>query len=372
MPRHKYIGIISRNGYLFKQNDNYLETIVSFETLANDPKISNIKKPHYQGALIEKKCNEMVEEYLKNPTLLRLKNKIIIGCLHNNWYIVDGQHRLEMALMLYNNSKHCINDNLVFCWKECKDDEELKELFCSLNKDSVKNKFYMDTNDYKEMIIIDFKNKMKKYRKDFFNRRKCETSRIYCIEEFMEKLISGNYFELPQCKTGSTSYDFLMKKNKEFYEICNYKINFQLNPGLFLNSEIKKAQESEFIVSLKNNNFIDWVLNPHENQPYHKYIVKKKNISKSLRNRVWIKEFNNDTDKAKCPIHYCNTILERNTKNGWHCGHVISEKNGGETNIGNLRPICGSCNNSMGSMNWNTWENSTKNNEMNTCIESTI
>ena len=69
------------------------------------------------------------------------------------------------------------------------------------------------------------------------------------------------------------------------------------------------------------------------------------------------------------PRHKYIGIISRN---GWHCGHVISEKNGGETNIGNLRPICGSCNNSMGSMNWTTWENSTKNNEMNTCIESTI
>jgi 5-methylcytosine-specific restriction endonuclease McrA len=33
------------------------------------------------------------------------------------------------------------------------------------------------------------------------------------------------------------------------------------------------------------------------------------------------------------------------------CGHVKAEANGGETTVDNLRPICASCNSSMGTMN---------------------
>jgi 5-methylcytosine-specific restriction endonuclease McrA len=35
----------------------------------------------------------------------------------------------------------------------------------------------------------------------------------------------------------------------------------------------------------------------------------------------------------------------------FHVGHVISEKAGGTHEINNLRPICASCNHSMGSEN---------------------
>ena len=35
----------------------------------------------------------------------------------------------------------------------------------------------------------------------------------------------------------------------------------------------------------------------------------------------------------------------------FHCGHVLSVKNGGLTTIENLRPICTKCNQSMQTMN---------------------
>ena len=35
----------------------------------------------------------------------------------------------------------------------------------------------------------------------------------------------------------------------------------------------------------------------------------------------------------------------------FHCGHIISEANGGEIKLDNLRPICHSCNSSMGTVN---------------------
>jgi len=42
-------------------------------------------------------------------------------------------------------------------------------------------------------------------------------------------------------------------------------------------------------------------------------------------------------------------VLISNTM--FHVGHVISEKAGGTHEINNLRPICASCNHSMGSEN---------------------
>lgn len=39
----------------------------------------------------------------------------------------------------------------------------------------------------------------------------------------------------------------------------------------------------------------------------------------------------------------------------FECGHVVSEKDGGNMSVDNLKPICGQCNRSMGSQNMNDY-----------------
>jgi len=51
---------------------------------------------------------------------------------------------------------------------------------------------------------------------------------------------------------------------------------------------------------------------------------------------------------AKC---YCCDIEALHITKSWHCGHVIAEHNGGLLEVENLRPVCGSCNSSMGTQN---------------------
>lgn len=75
--------------------------------------------------------------------------------------------------------------------------------------------------------------------------------------------------------------------------------------------------------------------------------TKKKTIPKSLKIAVWNKYIGEDIGKAKCLC--CN--LTDITQLKFHTGHVIAEANGGETNIDNLRPICETCNKSMGTKN---------------------
>lgn len=73
---------------------------------------------------------------------------------------------------------------------------------------------------------------------------------------------------------------------------------------------------------------------------------KKERIPAAVRNTVWLK-YIKDKNDARC---YC-CKLEKITTANWHCGHVISEKNGGKVHIDNLRPICAGCNCSMGKTN---------------------
>ena len=39
----------------------------------------------------------------------------------------------------------------------------------------------------------------------------------------------------------------------------------------------------------------------------------------------------------------------------FHCGHIIAVSKGGDTTCDNLKPICQSCNSSMGNMNMNNF-----------------
>ena len=41
----------------------------------------------------------------------------------------------------------------------------------------------------------------------------------------------------------------------------------------------------------------------------------------------------------------------------FECGHIISDYNKGKISLDNLRPICSSCNKSMGRQNWDDFEN---------------
>ena len=64
---------------------------------------------------------------------------------------------------------------------------------------------------------------------------------------------------------------------------------------------------------------------------------------------MWNKYIGEEIGKTKCLC--CNDRFI--TQMQFHCGHIISEINGGKTNIDNLKPICSICNFSMGRKNMN-------------------
>jgi 5-methylcytosine-specific restriction endonuclease McrA len=70
----------------------------------------------------------------------------------------------------------------------------------------------------------------------------------------------------------------------------------------------------------------------------------KVKISHSLRRNVWNMYIGEDIGSSTCPCCDITKITQLN----FDCGHVKPESSGGQTNINNLRPICGSCNTSMG------------------------
>lgn len=72
----------------------------------------------------------------------------------------------------------------------------------------------------------------------------------------------------------------------------------------------------------------------------------KEKIPVPVKNALWSLHFqNNITGICQC----CKT--ENISRNNFDCGHIVSEKYGGNVELTNLRPICRACNSSMGTMN---------------------
>jgi len=71
---------------------------------------------------------------------------------------------------------------------------------------------------------------------------------------------------------------------------------------------------------------------------------KKDNIPKRIKELVWI-TYNGELFSKKCFVSWCNNIT--NVFN-FHTGHDIPNSKGGTLDIENLKPICSSCNLSMG------------------------
>ncbi len=96
------------------------------------------------------------------------------------------------------------------------------------------------------------------------------------------------------------------------------------------------------IIEIKIKEVIREVIVIEDDIPY-----KKKRIPLVVKRKVWDKWVGKSIGTCLC---LCCKLTEI-SQMSFHCGHVVSEKNGGKINVDNLRPICQSCNSSIGIQN---------------------
>jgi len=77
----------------------------------------------------------------------------------------------------------------------------------------------------------------------------------------------------------------------------------------------------------------------------------RKTIPKKIRGEAWKTQFG-DSTKGSC--FCCKKGLD--VFDDWHAGHIVSHSNGGTDTAINLRPVCGSCNLSMGTENMDVFK----------------
>ena len=155
-----------------------------------------------------------------------------------------------------------------------------------------------------------------------------------------------------ECKTCNKIFT---DKRSLIYHINNNvckKINNKIIDNQIIDNEvnnkiINNEVNNEIIDNEVNNEIIDNEINNKiiDNIQLNKF--KKKSIPLPLKKLVWNKYIGEEIGKAKC---LCCKLTDI-TQLSFSCGHIIPESKGGKLILDNLKPICQSCNSSMGTNN---------------------
>lgn len=306
----------------------------------------NIKIPNIQRILNTLKVQQIINyqlEQLKKYNKTNFLGILTINhcLLDNNYYLIDGQHRYESMLQLFNKYSH--NIKIFIQIIDVQNFEILKENYNTINYNTPLPEFSIDIDkNLLEKTLYYFTNKYPnvwsnsiKSRRPYINLNNFQESLAYIIEKL-------------DIKNEKNIIDLIENYNKILI-----KSDFEHFRDITL-FQYEKSKKWNFFLGLFNhstNNLsgYEWVDNIiYDNSNKKK---KKKSIPKKLKDDSWNQRIGKNNASAYCLI--CN--IEKIYMNKFEAGHIISEKNGGLLVLDNILPICSPCNKSMGINNMEDW-----------------
>ena len=229
---------LSLPGVKINEKQNCIEKTITFKQLKKDENIF-LRLP-FQIDLDVEKIQEMKKSYLANPDYLVYKNKIVVAVVSNSidndnykLYIVDGQHRFEMAKELFENDD--INDYLTICYYKIDSDIKMKELFREINRDSYKNSKYISLDEFKENLYDLLKDYLRKKYSLYFPERKSSINRRHSLTEFLDLLVDKGLLNMFNNIEDIISY--IENKNKLFNKLIDYQEYYTQTPDFFYKDE---------------------------------------------------------------------------------------------------------------------------------------
>ena len=157
-------------------------------------------------------------------------------------------------------------------------------------------------------------------------------------------------------------FEKLFKKNDVYYykifyfsfnniNIDDYNLYIEIF-NLLLKNYNKNYTKQKEVIDKKKEKVIKEKKEKQEKKEKKEKVIKekikkKKPIPPLLKIKVWNKHIGDVIGKTKCLCCKLQDIYQAS----FSCGHIIAESNGGELKLNNLKPICSSCNSSMGPKN---------------------
>lgn len=332
------------NNY-FKINNKIIASI-KIENLIKIP----LEIPHEQRLKINSTVSEIVcyqDIYFKKHNKFNFQGTINIHCCKekNKNFLIDGQHRYFSIKELV--EKHKYKNQLIIMEILIVDTlEELRNNYNIINKNTQLPKFPKDLDKAVTEKVCDY---FFENYKDFWSISTRPTRPNLNYTHFQEAVGYLNK-ELNKQFNTELSYEQLKKFIIDINNDLSHKDLLKYENLIKLKTKdkiIEKCTKADFYLGIYTHKSVDygygWV---NEILSVFKKTYKKNSIPPVIKNEVWTTYIGN---KAEAFCTCCNKNKIKMTS--FHCGHILAEINGGLIELNNLRPICKSCNSSMGTQN---------------------
>ena len=336
---------------------NRIRGNIKFKTLLNE----EILKPVEQRLILQTKVNAIIDYqdtfYKTGHNYFNFQGGINIHCCKETKknYIIDGQHRLAAIEILFDKHKYK-NGDVDIEIIEVDTYKEMKENYAMLNKHTELPEFPDDIDkNIPETVANYFFNTYPKVWKayarkpprPYVNMNHFQEALAFLTQKLKDKLnVEPTVEDLKKIikeknekmsKWPIESYRKNIRKIKKWPEYKEKSDEF----GFYLGMYPQTSEEYTY-------GWVKDIVNEMTGEVLKKQKKpRKKTIPKGVRDHVWEKYMGKITE-APC---FCCRKTHIRLMNGYECGHVESEATGGDMSIENLRPICSSCNKSMGIKN---------------------
>lgn len=331
-----------------------------------------VKKPHTQRIIDKTKVKEIVSYQLdqikknKIPNFLGIINIHLLSPANKDqpssstgkgtYYLVDGQHRYNAILDLYNKYSHDLEVVVEIVRVESK--EELVDNYNLINKNTPLPEFpeHVDKS-IPEQATRHFQEKYPEVW-TVKSRAKRPNVKFNSFQETLGQVTSKLQGEIDSAVGLIKEIEELNKEislwdREKFKGVSEpmYQKAKQLDFFLGLMSYPSKKGEGyewgELLVNRKKTPPRKEETRPDLSEQKTEVRKKKTPVPKKVKNDSWDIYIGKECGQAYCIVCDRTKIYS----NSFQAGHIVSEKHGGKCSIDNIIPVCGGCNQSMGPMN---------------------
>ena len=307
--------------------------------------------PDFQRIIDPERVQSICQTYLQYQT----KGKFFpFGCItfaacnSKEWYLIDGQHRFASLKKLYEMG-HDIPETIDIQILQCSHPSQMIEYFQLIAQSKEVPEYILHSNPYEKRTT--FLKELEKYiqihyRPYLSQSLKPHKPNIH-LSTFLAQLNQATWWDT--CEDSKKLVDWFEQAN-EIIAIQNQKED----PDYYDHVE-KKKKKTKYGLHISSVKY--WWTKigfPASSCPVLETIPEKVEIEKKRKSftpyerrqvwNQWIGQFHLIYE-SPCFIGACGNKIYRDS---FHMGHVVALAKGGSNHVDNLRPICETCNKTMG------------------------